>query len=76
MTVQLQHQSKMVQDDFQANLQGHLFNLPAGEVQFAVGSEYRKNDYRYIFDFLNTQDSFLDLGLGTFPQTARRARPR
>ncbi len=32
-----------------------------------MGSEYRKNDYRYIFDFLNTQDSFLDLGLGTFP---------
>jgi outer membrane receptor protein involved in Fe transport len=67
MTVQLQHQSKMTQDDFQANLQGHLFNLPAGEVRFALGSEYRKNDYRYIFDFLNTQDSFLDLGLGTFP---------
>jgi len=67
MTVQLQHQSKMTQDDFQANLQGHLFNLPSGEVRFAVGSEYRKNDYRYIFDFLNTQDSFLDLGLGTFP---------
>ncbi len=29
MTVQLQHQSKMVQDDFQANLQGHLVQ-PAG----------------------------------------------
>ena len=67
MTVQLQHQSKMSQDDFQANLQGHAFNLPAGEVRFALGSEFRKNDYRYIFDFLNTQDSFLDLGLGTFP---------
>lgn len=67
LTVQLQHQAKMVQDDFQANLQGHLFNLPSGEVRFALGTEYRKNDYRYVFDFLNTQDSFLDLGLGTFP---------
>ena len=67
MTVQLQHQSKMSQDDFLANLQGHLFNLPSGEVRFALGTEFRKNDYRYIFDFLNTQDSFLDLGLGTFP---------
>jgi outer membrane receptor protein involved in Fe transport len=67
MIVQLQHQSKMVQDDFQANFQGHLANLPTGEVRFAVGTEYRKNDYRYIFDFLNTQTSFLDLGLGTFP---------
>ena len=67
VTVTLQDQSRMLQNDLEANLQGRLFNLPAGEVRFSVGTEYRKDDYRYIFDHLNTQDSFLDLGLGTFP---------
>src|SRR5262249_985369 len=51
---------------------GHLIDLPAGEARFSVGSEYRKNEYYYIFDTLNTQDSFLDLGLGTFPANSTR----
>ena len=74
MIVELQHQAKMTQDDFEANFQGHLLDLPAGEARFSVGSEYRKNQYYYIFDTLNTQDSFLDLGLGTFPANSTRGQ--
>ncbi len=72
MIVELQDQSRMIQNDVVANFQGHLLNLPAGEVRFSVGTEYRKNDYRYIFDHLNTQTSFLDLGIGTFPANSTR----
>ena len=72
MIVELQDQSRMVQDDVIANFQGRLANLPAGEARFSVGSEYRKNDYRYVFDHLNTQTSFLDLGIGTFPANSTR----
>jgi outer membrane receptor protein involved in Fe transport len=70
--VTLQHQSKMEQDFVEANLQGHLLNLPAGEVRFSAGAQWRQNEYRYIFDTLNTQNSFLDLGLGTFPANNTR----
>ena len=72
MIVELQHQSLMQQDYVEANLQGHLMNLPAGEARFSVGSQWRQNDYRYVFDTLNTQNSFLDLGLGTFPANSTR----
>ena len=72
MIVELQDQSRMVQNDVIANFQGRLANLPAGEARFSVGTEYRKNDYRYVFDHLNTQTSFLDLGIGTFPANSTR----
>jgi len=72
MIVELQHQSKMEQDYVEANVQGHLMNLPAGESRFSLGSQWRRNDYRYIFDTLNTQNSFLDLGLGTFPANSTK----
>ncbi|MET0292058.1 MAG: TonB-dependent receptor [Steroidobacteraceae bacterium] len=72
--VTLQHQAKMDQDFVEANLQGKLFTLPAGDARFSVGTHWRANEYRYIFDTLNTQDSFLDLGLGTFPADNTRGK--
>ncbi|MDR6530196.1 outer membrane receptor protein involved in Fe transport [Caulobacter rhizosphaerae] len=36
----------------EANLQGHAFNLPAGEARFAVGADYRKNSYDFRPDAL------------------------
>lgn len=37
---------------FQFNVQGSLFELPAGETQLAAGVEYRKNNYTYEPDAL------------------------
>lgn len=65
--VDLQNNAEMRQDYVQANLQGSLMDLPAGESRFAVGGEWRRNNYSYIFDTLTTQNSFLDLSMGTFP---------
>ncbi len=38
---------------YTANLAGSLFNLPAGELGFAVGVEHRKEDGRFVPDAFN-----------------------
>lgn len=64
--VDLNHQSEMDQKFIEANLQGHLVDMPAGEARFSVGYHSRENSYYYNFDPLQTQESFLDNPLG-FP---------
>ncbi|MFM1886502.1 MAG: hypothetical protein RL026_1659 [Pseudomonadota bacterium] len=39
--------TELSQDIFEANMQGGAFELPAGEVRFAAGVSYRKNDFRF-----------------------------
>jgi outer membrane receptor protein involved in Fe transport len=52
----------------EANHQGGLFDLPAGEVRFAAGAGYREMDYEFLNDTLTTQGrSFLDQALGFYP---------
>lgn len=44
------NRSNLTQDVFEANLQGGLgewFELPAGEVRFAVGTHYRENSFQF-----------------------------
>jgi iron complex outermembrane recepter protein len=65
--VDLQNNSEMQQDYIETNIQGHLLDLPAGEARFAAGYQWRRNAYFYKFDTLTTQNSYLDLSLGTFP---------
>jgi len=65
--VDLQNNSEMRQNFVQANIQGRVMDLPAGEMRFAGGYEWRRNNYFYVFDTLTTQNSFLDLSMGTFP---------
>jgi outer membrane receptor protein involved in Fe transport len=60
MYVTLNHQSRMDQKFVEANLQGHAFNMPAGEARFSAGFHTRENSYYYIFDPLQTENSFND----------------
>jgi outer membrane receptor protein involved in Fe transport len=39
--------TSLTQDILEANLQGHAFSLPAGEVHFAVGASYRADGYTF-----------------------------
>jgi outer membrane receptor protein involved in Fe transport len=52
----------------EANFQGKLFDLPAGELRGATGASYRKNSYTFINDGLLQKDrSFLDQSIGIYP---------
>jgi iron complex outermembrane receptor protein len=62
----LNHQSEMTQKFVEANVQGHLVDMPAGEARFSAGVHSRENSYYYIFDPLQTQESFNDNPMG-FP---------
>jgi outer membrane receptor protein involved in Fe transport len=52
------------QEIAEANLQGHLLDLPAGEVRFAAGISRRKNDFTYRPG--NPQATIFDNPLGLF----------
>ena len=60
MYVTLNHQSKMDQKFLEGNVQGRAFNMPAGEARFSAGVHSRTNSYYYIFDPLQTENSFND----------------
>src|SRR5690606_33630143 len=58
----------MEQNVWQANFQGALGDLPAGEARAAAGLNYRENDYRFQNDTLVTQGaSFLEQAAGLYP---------
>jgi iron complex outermembrane receptor protein len=63
----LQNNTEMEQNVIEANLQGGLFDMPAGQLRFALGSAFRENDFRYQTDILTSQESFLAGGIGLFP---------
>ncbi len=54
----------LTQNIVEANMQGAAFNLPAGEVRFAVGVAWRKNDFR--FDPGYPVEQILDNPIGLF----------
>jgi outer membrane receptor protein involved in Fe transport len=54
----------------EANAQGTLFALPAGEVKAAVGLSYRELDYEFFNDTLTGQgQSYLDQAVGIYPSS-------
>jgi outer membrane receptor protein involved in Fe transport len=67
LAADLQLSSKIDQLVAEYNLQGRLFDMPAGEARFAVGTAYRENSYDFLVDTLATQGSFLDLSMGLYP---------
>ena len=65
----LQNENRITQTQWQANLQGGLFDLPYGQLRFAAGAEYRRNSIAFKADSLATQGaSFLEGVHGILPQ--------
>jgi outer membrane receptor protein involved in Fe transport len=64
-TNQIDRQS-MRQVETQLNLQGGLFDLPAGELRSAVGLSWRKNTYSFTPDSLRESDYIADTSAGQF----------
>ena len=60
--------SLMQQTNWEANAQGSLFALPAGDLRAALGASYRRNRFSFTNDTLSTQGtSFLDQVAGLYP---------
>lgn len=54
----------------EANAQGSLFALPAGEIKAAVGASYRELDFEFFNDTITGQgQSFLDQVVGIYPSS-------
>jgi iron complex outermembrane receptor protein len=56
------------QDILEANLQGKIVDMKAGELRFAAGVSHRKNGFSY--DPANPQSSIFDIPLGIFVSNA------
>jgi iron complex outermembrane recepter protein len=65
----LQGSSSNTQTVVEVNLQGGLFDLPAGEVRTAVGYSWRDNATKYTPDILESNISFLDQVVGIYPSS-------
>jgi iron complex outermembrane recepter protein len=72
----LQTYTEMTQDITEVNLQGGLFNLPAGEVRTAVGWQYREVGGKFNPDILQSEDSFMDQVVGVYPTGYMDAKTR
>jgi len=56
----------MKQRVFELNTQGHVANLPAGEMRGALGLSYRDNTYKHSPDSLRERDYIFDTSAGQF----------
>jgi len=56
----------MTQSIFEASAQGHVADLPAGEMRAAVGASYRENAYKFKPDALLDRTYLTDFSAGAF----------
>ena len=63
----LQTLTAIQQDIVEANFQGSVFKLPAGEMSAALGFQYRRDAGQFVPDNLQATNSFLDQTLGLYP---------
>jgi outer membrane receptor protein involved in Fe transport len=72
VTVRMQSTQNLKQDIVEANLQGGLLQLPAGQLRFALGANYRENRFEFLTDPLNEVLSVSDVPLGLFPSASTK----
>ncbi len=67
----LQTENRNIQNMVEANLQGGLFELPYGQLRFALGADWRKNSIFFHPDGQATEGTaFLEPVNGIYPQAA------
>jgi outer membrane receptor protein involved in Fe transport len=60
--------NSMTQRIYEVTTQGHVVDLPAGDVRAALGVSYRKNAYKFTPDSLREADYTMDANSGAFAQ--------
>jgi outer membrane receptor protein involved in Fe transport len=68
LEVRMATRTNLSQDVVEANLEGGLFDLPAGEVRFAAGAGYRENTFEFVPDPILDVESIIDNPMGLFAQ--------
>jgi iron complex outermembrane receptor protein len=63
----LQTRTEMAQDIVEVNLQGGVYDLPAGELRSAIGFQHRNVNGKFNPDILQSEDSFTDQVVGVYP---------
>jgi outer membrane receptor protein involved in Fe transport len=66
ITVRLKNLSEFKQDVFEANLQGGLLDLPAGQLRAAAGVSWRRNEALFDPDILSDRENVNDRTMGFF----------
>lgn len=68
ISADVKSRSVMQQTNWEANAQGSLIALPAGDLRAALGASHRRNRFSFSNDTLSTQGtSFLDQVAGLYP---------
>ncbi len=60
---------RLEQTIVEANVQGTLADLPAGELAFALGVSDRENDFRWFAPPISSPQSIFDLPAGQYPRS-------
>jgi outer membrane receptor protein involved in Fe transport len=66
ITIDAADRTRLTQEVVEANLQGAVTNLPAGELRSAVGATYRRNDFEFRPDATRETHSIIDIPISTF----------
>jgi outer membrane receptor protein involved in Fe transport len=67
---QLKTSTSLDQEQVEASIQGAAFNVPAGELRFALGANYRSNDFDFRPDRGISTQNITSLTIGLFDTTA------
>ncbi len=69
-------ETTLIQDQVEANLQGSLAQIPAGDLRFAVGASYRFNKFEFRPDpgFSTTNTTSLTIGLFDVSPTSGKVK--
>lgn len=67
ITTTLSQNGLMEQEAVEANLTGDLYEIPTGQLQFALGATFRRNEYSFKTTDNNRDVNFVDLVMGLFP---------
>ncbi len=71
VTVDMQLENRVTQDYLEANFEGSVIDLPAGEVRAALGAHYRQNSINFHADSSSVEGAtFFDTAAGIFPQAS------
>lgn len=63
----LQTRAQNVQDILEANFEGAVADMPAGELRLATGYQHRENSATFVPDILQSTVSFTDQVIGVYP---------